>query len=93
VKWNEVKLLNNKHDVKVFTLTTCIWCKRVKQLLEKEQCTYKFIDVDLLEGDDRDIAVNEIKKYINKLSFPLIIIDEDPIQGYHEKKIRKAVNE
>jgi len=77
-------------DVMLFTLSTCIWCKKTKVLLADLGLEYSFIDVDSLFGDDQDEAYNEMWKHNSSTSFPTIVINngESVIIGYEEDKIR-----
>ena len=48
----------------IYALSTCGWCKRTKELLSSLGVEYSYIDVDLLEGDDRRKAADEILIFI-----------------------------
>ncbi|MBI9084773.1 MAG: glutaredoxin family protein [Desulfobacterales bacterium] len=77
--------------VKLYTLTTCSHCKSTKRLLNECTVQYDFVDVDLLEGDERKAILEDIKKINPKCSFPTIIIGETVIVGYKEKEIKEAL--
>lgn len=77
--------------VKLYTLTTCSHCKSTKRLLNECTVQYDFVDVDLLEGDERKVILEDIKKINPKCSFPTIIIGETVIVGYKEKEIKEAL--
>ncbi|MFC1504918.1 glutaredoxin family protein [Thermodesulfobacteriota bacterium] len=77
--------------VKIFSLSTCSHCKSTKKLLSDCTIQYDFVDVDLLEGDERKAILADVKKFNPKCSFPTIIIGEQVIVGYKEKKIKEAL--
>jgi len=77
--------------VKVFSLSTCSHCKSTKKLLSECTIQYDFVDVDLLEGDERKAILADVKKFNPKCSFPTIIIGDEVIVGYKEKKIKEAL--
>lgn len=77
--------------VKLFSLSTCSHCKATKKLLNDCTVQYEFVDVDLLEGDERKAILEDIKKLNPKCSFPTIIIGETVIVGYKEDKIKEAL--
>jgi glutaredoxin len=77
--------------VKLFSLSTCSHCKSTKQLLDECTIKYDFIDVDLLEGEKREIIIKDIKKLNPKCSFPTIIIGDRVIVGFKENEIREAL--
>ena len=77
------------NDIMLFTLSTCIWCKKTKQLLKDLGLEYNYVDVDLLTGSDQDEAYNEMWKHNQSTSFPTIIINgEKIIIGFDEDELR-----
>jgi glutaredoxin-like protein NrdH len=79
----------NKGDIKLFALSTCIWCGKTKKLLSELGVGYDCIDVDLLDNDDQQEALKEIRKYNAAGGFPTMVIDSsDCIVGFDEQKIR-----
>lgn len=81
----------NDKSVKLYTLSTCSHCKSTKKLLNECTIQYEFVDVDLLEGDERKAILEDVKKFNPKCSFPTIIIGEHVIVGHKEKEIREAL--
>lgn len=80
-----------QNSVKLYSLSTCSHCKIMKKFLDECTIEYDFTDVDLLEGEERKAIVEDIKKINPRCSFPTIIIGEEVIVGFHEEKIRKAL--
>ncbi len=78
-------------SVKMFTLSTCSHCKATKKLLSDCIVKYEFVDVDLLEGEERNAIIEDVKKLNPKCSFPTIIIGDKVIVGYKEKEIKEAL--
>ena len=82
----------NKGKIILYALSTCVWCKKTKKLLEKLGVEYDYIFVDLLEGKDREKAVNEVQKFNPRSSYPTLVInDKNCIVGYKEDKIKEAL--
>jgi glutaredoxin len=52
---------------------------------------YDFVDVDLLEGEERKAILEDVKKINPKCSFPTIIIGDKVIVGFKESEIREAL--
>jgi len=77
--------------IKVYSLSTCPWCKKVKQLLDGKVAVYEVIDVDLAEGEEQRLALVEVEKLTGKRSFPVTVIGTTVIQGYKEEEIEKAL--
>jgi glutaredoxin-like protein NrdH len=81
---------NDKGKIKLYALSTCIWCGKTKKLLNDLNISYDFIDVDLLDYEDQQEALKEIKKYNPGGGFPTMIIDDkDCIVGFDEPRIKE----
>jgi len=77
--------------VKVYSLSTCSHCKATKKLLDECTIQFDFVDVDLLEGEERKAMIEEVKSVNERCSFPTIIIGDKTIVGYKEKEIKEAL--
>lgn len=75
----------------LYALSTCVWCRKTKQLLDELGVDYNFIDVDLLSGEERSQIMEEIKKLNPRVSFPTLAIDDKCIIGFDEQKIKEAL--
>jgi glutaredoxin len=78
-------------DVKIFSLSTCSHCKAAKKFIGECTIKYDFVDVDMLEGDERKAIIEDVKKFNPRCSFPTIIIGEKVIVGYKETEIKEAL--
>lgn len=78
-------------SVKIYTLSTCSHCKSTKRLLNELGIPYDFVDVDLLQGQERDDVIEEVRKINPALSFPTILIGGRQIVGFKEQEIREAL--
>jgi glutaredoxin len=72
-------------------LSTCSHCKNAKRFLNECGIPYDFIDVDLLEGEQRTAMIEEVKKYNPNCSFPTILIGDKIIVGFREDQIKEAL--
>lgn len=78
-------------DIYVYALSTCIHCKNAKKFLDKNNLEYDFVNVDKLDGEEKQKTVEEVKKYNPKVSFPTIVVDgEKVIVGLKEDEILEA---
>jgi glutaredoxin len=77
--------------IKIFSLSTCSHCKSTKKFLDECTIQYEFVDVDLLEGDERKAILEDVRKFNPKCSFPTIIIGEKVIVGFKENEIKEAL--
>lgn len=80
-----------QQTVKLYSLTTCGYCKSVKKMLADLQVEYSFSDVDLLAGKEREAALAELRIYNPGATFPTIIIGETVITGYRVREIKEAL--
>ena len=78
--------------VKIYSLSTCSHCRLAKKFLGDCTIKYEFVDVDLLEGDERRAILEDIKKFNPRCSFPTIIIGEKVVVGFKEKEIKEALD-
>jgi len=81
----------NDLPVKIYSLSTCSHCKATKKFLSDCTIKYEFIDVDLMQGEERKAILEDIKKYNPRCSFPTIIIGEKVVVGYVEEEIKEAL--
>jgi glutaredoxin-like protein NrdH len=81
------------HEVKIFTLSTCGWCKKTKELLKALDIEYEYVDVDTLTGDDIVKVSEEVKKYNPYRTYPTIVIDKGKhvILGFNDKEIKEKL--
>lgn len=79
------------NPVKIYSLSTCSHCKSTKKFLSDCTVMYDFVDVDLLEGEERKVILEDVKKFNPKCSFPTIIIGDKVIVGFKENEIRDAL--
>jgi glutaredoxin len=77
--------------VKMYTLSTCVHCKKTKKLLNECAVQYDYIDVDLVPLEQRETILEEVKKFNPDCSFPTIIIGDKVIVGFNEPEIRRAL--
>jgi glutaredoxin-like protein NrdH len=79
------------NPVKLYSLSTCSHCKSTKKFLSDCTVMYDFVDVDLLQGEERKAILEDVKKINPKCSFPTIIIGDKVIVGFKENEIREAL--
>ena len=81
------------HQVRIYTLSTCGWCKKTKELLKALDVEYEYVDVDTLTGKDINEAYEEVKKYNQFRTYPTIVIDKGKyvILGFNDKEIKEKL--
>ena len=82
----------NKANLILYALSTCVWCKKTKAFLSDLHVGYDYVYVDELAGEERDQALAELQRWNPKCSFPSLVVNSDRcVVGYDEKKIRGAL--
>ena len=82
----------NNHKVTIYALSTCVWCKMTKQYLNENGVEYEFVDVDLLNDNDKSQAHAAIVSKGGPLSYPTTIIDEKTvITGFRKDQLKEAL--
>jgi glutaredoxin len=80
-----------KYPVKLYTLSTCLHCKKVKQFMRDYNIDYQATDMDLLSGEERKSAINALRELNPRLTFPTIIIGNRIVVGFKRDEIMEAL--
>ena len=88
---NHVEGKNVGH-VMMYALSTCVWCKKTKALLNALGVDYYYVDVDMLTGQERTNVAGEVAHWNPQRSFPTIVVNStNVIVGYDELKLNQLV--
>jgi len=88
----KVEGTNNKHKVFMYAISTCAWCKKAKKFLKDYNIEFEYVDVDLCTQEDKEKIREDIERRGGRPSYPILIIDDKHlIIGFHEDKIREAL--
>ncbi len=81
----------NKGKVVLYAISTCVWCKKTKRLLNELGVQYDYIDVDLLTDEEKEEAKKEVLRWRERAVYPLLVIDDKQcIKFYDEEEIKEA---
>jgi len=73
------------HDLVLFALSTCGWCRKARNFLEGNEIAYRYVYLDQLEGDEQRAVLTEASNWNPKRTFPTLIIDDkDVIVGFDD---------
>ncbi|MDO8491728.1 MAG: glutaredoxin family protein [Dehalococcoidia bacterium] len=78
-------------QVMLFALSTCVWCKKTRSLLDELGVAYDCQYVDLLQGNARTKAISAVRQSNPRSSFPTLIVNKRVIIGFQETEIREAL--
>lgn len=77
-------------SVILYALSTCVWCRKTKRLLNELGIEYDYLDVDLLDREDQDTINAKVLRWNPSGSYPTLVIDDRrSIVGYDPEKIRE----
>lgn len=78
-------------NVTLYALTTCVYCKELKKMLEDQSVAHECIMADELTGAERERVILELKKVNPRCSFPTLVIDGQVVTGHKTQTIREAL--
>jgi glutaredoxin len=77
--------------VTLYTISTCLHCRDLRKMLDRHNIAYDFTDVDLMEPEDLDAFLTNMKEYNEKKTFPIVIIGNKAIIGFQAQVIKKEL--
>ena len=81
-----------EHQVVMYGLSTCVWCRKMREFLESERVVFEVIYVDKLEGAEQDAALAEVRRWNPAGSFPTLVIDGAlSVNGYKTDEAREVL--
>jgi len=81
----------NKGNVTLYAISTCGWCKKTKRLLNDLNVAYDYVDVDLLNQDEKGKMKEKVRQCNPQLSYPTFKINGECILGFKEPEIKEAL--
>lgn len=80
--------------ISFYGLSTCIWCRKTRQLLDRLGVAYDYVYVDQLSAADQEKAMAQVRRWNPNESFPTVVFnDSSCVLGYDEAGIRAAVGQ
>ena len=83
-------MADQNKKVRLYSLSTCPTCKRVKKFLDEYNIKYELTEVDLLDSGEQWVTSKELKRYNPEVTYPTLEIEET-IKGLDEEAIRNAL--
>ena len=66
----------SSHNVMLYTISTCIWCKRLKSKLGGKDIQYSYIDIDLVPYMQKEVLKTQLRQFKSRLAFPMMFVDD-----------------
>lgn len=66
-------------------------CKATKRFLKEHNIKFDYVDVDKLEGKEKQDVISEMMKISGSSRFPTIVVGDTVIVGFYEDKLKAAL--
>ncbi|NVM44463.1 MAG: glutaredoxin family protein [Candidatus Lokiarchaeota archaeon] len=89
----EVKGEKDAHNVTIFTLSTCMWCKKCKTFLNDRGIKYRYVDVDRIDMSEKSQILQFLRETYKpeRISYPFVVWDDDFVVGYNPGKYEELI--
>ncbi|HUX98204.1 MAG TPA: glutaredoxin [Candidatus Deferrimicrobium sp.] len=67
----------DRHDVMLYTISTCIWCLRLKNKLISNKIKYRYVDIDLEPLAEKEKLKAKLSAIKPRLAFPMMFVDDE----------------
>jgi len=91
MEWTAVEG-EDRGEVRLYTLSSCAWCGKVKDLLNRLGVKYQYADTDLLSQPEQEQIVAFLDSITEQWGFPVLLIhNQYMLSGYKEKATRRLL--
>ena len=93
--FKEVDGKKDKQDVSIFTLSTCMWCKKCKSYLKDRDIKYKYIDVDSISSEQKSKILEYLRENYkpDRIAYPFLVCDNKFVVGYDPNKYEELIKD
>ena len=77
--------------ITIYSLSTCLWCKKTKKYFEENKIPYEFVDYDKQDEDRQEKMMEEMRASGCTGSFPFTRICSTCVQGYDPAEFAKLL--
>ena len=72
-------------NVRMYTLSTCPWCKKTKKFFKDHEIPFEYTDYDLTDDETREKILKEMRQH-GANGFPYVKIGDSIIVGYNPEE-------
>lgn len=84
----------DRGEIMLYTLSTCVWCRKMKRWLDEKGYAYSYVDVDLESGAEKEAAMEEVERWNPLCSFPTVVVEQkECFVGFQPEKLQELVGE
>lgn len=77
--------------VSLYALSTCPYCRMTRKYLDENAVDYEIVEVDLLEGEQKDAAVARVVELSGGKSFPVVVVGDEVIVGFNKLRLKELL--
>jgi glutaredoxin len=94
LEFTEEQGSEGKHDLTLYALSTCGFCKKAINFLKENDIGFRYIFLDKINPMVKQTVKSELKQQYESLPvFPILVIDnERAISGYSEEKWKQILD-
>lgn len=94
VKYKTVDGARQDHDVTVYSLSTCAFCRRAIEFLKTNDVHFKYAHLDLIDVDTKRAVKRELsEQFDNIVVFPILVVDDaKAYSGFTESVWARALD-
>lgn len=79
--------------ITIYSLSTCLWCKKTKKYFEDKKIKFEAVDYDKQDEAAQEKMKAEMKEAGYACTFPFIRIGDACVQGYDPDEFEKLLGE
>ena len=77
--------------VTIYTLSTCLWCRKTKKYFEEKKIPFDTIEYDKQDEARQEKIMQEMRAQGGTGSFPFIKIGNSTTQGYNPEEFEQLL--
>jgi len=82
----------DRGKIMLYTLSTCVWCRKMKKWLDEKGLAYSYVDVDRETGKDKEAVMEELEHWNPLCSFPTVVVNQkECLVGFKPEKLQEII--
>ena len=79
----------------IFTLSTCMWCKKCKTFLNDRGIKYRYVDLDKINPSEKSKILTYLRENYkpDRISYPFVVCDNEFVVGYNPGKYEELISQ
>jgi glutaredoxin len=94
VTYKEIEGDRQEHDVILYALSTCAFCRRAIEYLKKEHIQFRYAYLDQIDVETKRAVKRELaERFDNIVVFPILVVDDQrAYSGFTESVWARALD-